>query len=369
MWLAVALLLPYYGAEAYGLNELGRYAADHGDPGVLDVADAFRYAPFEMTTFALGLFVLVLVGGRIAHGMWRSGRVGRTGGILAGLGLATYLPQFFGTPEVRVAHGARARAGPGADGGGRPPDGTTPGRTSNAAAGARRLTRAGPDVLRAAAGATAAQDVRVGWVSLLVGDQHPEGDVDQELRPGQRQLSTNSTRTVFGDMLALPIYVTGPIGSDEAGAGLAFGSFVATSLVCRPFAGRYSDRFGRRPVMAVGAGLAALGMALMPHVGTLAGVVALRLVLGVGEAAFFVAGFALLADLAPAERMGEALSYNSLGLYLGIAFGPPLGELLLERGGFEAAWYGGAVLALVAVVLVFLLREPPRTDPEAVTAG
>ena len=63
MWLAVALLLPYYGAEAYGLNELGRYATEHGDAGVLDVADAFRYAPFEMTTFALGLFVLVLVGG------------------------------------------------------------------------------------------------------------------------------------------------------------------------------------------------------------------------------------------------------------------------------------------------------------------
>lgn len=105
MWLAVALLLPYYGAEAYGLNELGRYATEHGDAGVLDVADAFRYAPFEMTTFALGLFLLVLVGARLAHGLWRSGRVGRTGGLLAGIGLATYLPQFFGGPEVRIAHG------------------------------------------------------------------------------------------------------------------------------------------------------------------------------------------------------------------------------------------------------------------------
>ena len=47
--------------------------------------------------------------------------------------------------------------------------------------------------------------------------------------------------------------------------------------------------------------------------------------LGVGEAAFFVAGFAFLADLAPPERMGEALSYNSLGLYLGIALGPAAG--------------------------------------------
>ena len=104
-WLAVALLLPYYGAEAYGLNQIGRYATEHGNAGVLDVADAFRYAPFEITTFTLGLFALVLVGGRLAHGMWRSGTVGRVGGLLAGLGLATYLPQFFGTPGLRVAHG------------------------------------------------------------------------------------------------------------------------------------------------------------------------------------------------------------------------------------------------------------------------
>ena len=33
-------------------------------------------------------------------------------------------------------------------------------------------------------------------------------------------------------LLALPIYVTGPIGSDKAGAGLAFGSFVAQRPWC-----------------------------------------------------------------------------------------------------------------------------------------
>lgn len=105
MWLAVALLLPYYGAEAYGLHELGRYATRTGDVGVLDVADKFRYAPLEVTTFALGLLLLVLVGGRIIHGLWSSSPVGRTGGLLAGLGLVTYLPQFFGPGEIRVAHG------------------------------------------------------------------------------------------------------------------------------------------------------------------------------------------------------------------------------------------------------------------------
>ncbi len=105
MWLAVVLLLPYYGAEAFGLNALAQYAGERGDWRVLDVADAFRYAPLPMTTFALGLLALALVGGRLAHGLWHSGAAGRAGGLLAGLGLATYLPQFFGAPGVRVAHG------------------------------------------------------------------------------------------------------------------------------------------------------------------------------------------------------------------------------------------------------------------------
>ncbi|MDT0202120.1 hypothetical protein [Nocardioides sp. AE5] len=105
MWLAAALLLPYYGAEAYGLNAIGQYAAEHRDSGVLEIADAFRFAPLPVTTFALGLLLLVLVGARQAIGMWRTGALGRIGGLLAGFGLASYLPQFFGGAELRIVHG------------------------------------------------------------------------------------------------------------------------------------------------------------------------------------------------------------------------------------------------------------------------
>ena len=104
MWLALALLLPYYGAEAYGLSAVGRHALD-GDTGVLAVAGSFRYAPFEVTTFGFGLLLLVLVAGRLVHGTWTAGGTTRAGGLLTAIGLATYLPQFLGAPEVRMAHG------------------------------------------------------------------------------------------------------------------------------------------------------------------------------------------------------------------------------------------------------------------------
>ena len=40
---------------------------------------------------------------------------------------------------------------------------------------------------------------------------------------------------------ALPLYVTGPVGSDRAGAGFAFGAFAVSALVLRPIAGRRID--------------------------------------------------------------------------------------------------------------------------------
>ncbi|HEX4813025.1 MAG TPA: MFS transporter [Nonomuraea sp.] len=168
---------------------------------------------------------------------------------------------------------------------------------------------------------------------------------------------------------ALPLYVTGPLGSGEAGAGLAFGAFAVTALVLRPFAGRASDARGRRPLLLGGALIAAVGMALTAHADGLAAVVALRLLLGVAEAAFFVASIAALADLAPPSRMGEAISYNSLGLYLGLTIGPLLGDLLVSSLGFTAAWYGAGLLLLLAAAVVLRLGETgsprPATEPPA----
>jgi len=163
-------------------------------------------------------------------------------------------------------------------------------------------------------------------------------------------------------VLLLPRWTTGPVGSDEAGAGLAVGAFAITALVCRPYAGRLADRHGRRRLMLFGAALCAAGMAALPFATTLVSVVAIRLAQGVAEAAFFVGGFALLADLAPPERLGEAISYNSLGLYLGFALGPPFGEWVLEQAGFLLAWLVSAGLGALAAALVVALVEPVR-DP------
>jgi MFS family permease len=81
---------------------------------------------------------------------------------------------------------------------------------------------------------------------------------------------------------------------------------------------------------------------------TLPMLIGMRLVLGAGEALVFVAALAAISDLAPDERRGEAISFFSLSLYLGLAIGPLIAEVLLGRDRFWAVWIGAALLAGLA---------------------
>jgi MFS family permease len=85
--------------------------------------------------------------------------------------------------------------------------------------------------------------------------------------------------------------------------------------------------------------------------------VATRVILGFGEACFFVGATTMTADLAPEERRGEAVSYWSIALWGGLAFGPVLGELLLDGSNYDVVWYVAGGLGLAAAVVALFTRE------------
>ncbi|MFZ1412753.1 MAG: MFS transporter, partial [Micropruina sp.] len=167
-------------------------------------------------------------------------------------------------------------------------------------------------------------------------------------------------------IVATPVYANNQLLADEAGVGLVMGAFSVSTIVLRPLAGRWSDVRGRRVLIVagcVGFALVTLGHLLVTE---LLALVLVRLLLGACEALVFVAGVAALADIVPAGRMGEALSLNSLALYTGMAMGPVLGQLLLEAGGYSAAWLAAAALSGLAAAMAVLLPETrPPLVPDA----
>lgn len=101
--LGVGLILPYYGAEAFGLHALGRAALDRSEASLTGVSDTVRNNPVALTMFGAGWIVLAIAGVALARLLWM--RDARTGAVLVGAGMVLYLPQFFGPSWLRIVHG------------------------------------------------------------------------------------------------------------------------------------------------------------------------------------------------------------------------------------------------------------------------
>jgi MFS family permease len=189
------------------------------------------------------------------------------------------------------------------------------------------------------------------------------------LTPAFLAVSLASLAYFIADGITIPIlqkFVVGPLGGDRVAVGIAYGAFSLTALVLRPLAGSFSDRRGRRPLIVGGAALFAVGVLGHLVATTIPILLVMRLVMGAGEAFVFVGVLSAVSDLAPEGRRGEAISYFSLSLYLGVAIGPFIGEALLGQDRFAMVWIAAAAMAGVAALLGL---RTPDTRPAATDAA
>lgn len=155
----------------------------------------------------------------------------------------------------------------------------------------------------------------------------------------------------------VPLYVDKRLGGNDVAVGVAVGALAVGSILLRPLAGRIGDRFGRRVLMVGGALMVAITAASAGVVESLAWLVATRVMMGLGEACFFVGGTTMATDLAPESRRGEAVSYWSVAVWSGLAFGPALGELLLDHSHYDRVWFLAGVSALVSALIALATKE------------
>jgi MFS family permease len=199
--------------------------------------------------------------------------------------------------------------------------------------------------------------------------------------PGRERLLTAPFLAISASVLAFfvasglflpatPRYTAGPLAGDNFAVGLVIGSFSVSSLLLRPFAGRWADRRGRRIMLIVGAVLQVVASAGHLVATTVPLLIVMRLLLGAAEAIYFVGALAAATDLAPEDRRGEAISLISTSLYLGVAIGPVLAEVLYSQSGFAAIWIAATVISVIAVGLSWVAPETlPREARRQKNAG
>jgi hypothetical protein len=103
VWVGAGLSLPYYGSEDFGLHAI---AGPHGTrSNVVGLVDAVRTQPVALTTFGLGLVILAIGAVLAAVAIWRCAVLPRWVGIPFAVAMVLFLPQFYASPSVRIAHG------------------------------------------------------------------------------------------------------------------------------------------------------------------------------------------------------------------------------------------------------------------------
>jgi len=110
-WVGAALSSLYFGAEIFGIRTIAQAALRTDDTALLADVEALRLQPSAMALFGVGLALVAAAGVLAAVALWRGGSRPRWVGVPLAAGLLLYLPQFFGTPAVRVGHGVLVAAG------------------------------------------------------------------------------------------------------------------------------------------------------------------------------------------------------------------------------------------------------------------
>jgi MFS family permease len=166
-------------------------------------------------------------------------------------------------------------------------------------------------------------------------------------------------------LATLPLYVVA-IGGTVTDAGIVLACFTLTAVIVRPWIGRLSDRRAKKAIMLVGAVILAASSLLYHPAHAVPLVMAVRVLHGVGWAAFGTAASALAADLAPPSRRGEAMGYFGVGTNVAMAAGPAIGVFLVGWSGYGALFLTAMVVSAVAVLMTVGIAEP---RPEATSAA
>jgi DHA1 family bicyclomycin/chloramphenicol resistance-like MFS transporter len=144
-------------------------------------------------------------------------------------------------------------------------------------------------------------------------------------------------------------------------------SYLVGSSISQLVYGPASDRFGRRPVMLVGAVILILGAALCMVSLSIWPLIAGRLVQGVGACAGGVIADAAVRDAFPAERRQRVYAKLNAAFALAPAIGPVVGTWVAHAFGWHAnfAILVGLSLLLGGLVWFFLPETNRKLDQRA----
>ena len=172
-------------------------------------------------------------------------------------------------------------------------------------------------------------------------------------------LSAVLAARLLGFSLVLPMFSTyamNTLHATKMEAGIAFGIYgLSQALLQIPF-GTWSDRFGRKVMVALGLAIFVVGAAVSATATTITG-----LTLGYflqGASAISSPILAWVTDSIDVSRRNVGMAIIGMSIGASIVFGLPMSPVIAAHfGGATVFWAAGA-LSLVSLIVVLALQEP-----------
>ncbi|MCH7605001.1 MFS transporter [Patescibacteria group bacterium] len=170
--------------------------------------------------------------------------------------------------------------------------------------------------------------------------------------------------TVFINIVAfsmvfplLPMYAK-TFEASNISIGLLAASFALAQLLFSPLWGMLSDKYGRKPIMAVGLLGTAVSFLLFGLAASLPMLFVSRFLQGVFSSASIPAARAYIADITSKEERVKEMGRIGASLALGIVLGPAIGGLLAQTNP-SLPFLGAGFVALLS--FLFVLKFVPES--------
>jgi len=173
--------------------------------------------------------------------------------------------------------------------------------------------------------------------------------------------------TTFGAHIVavnLPVYAR-QVGLGTLGIGLLISIYDFAEVFAKPLTGYIADRRGKVATMVAGLAIFSLASLLYLIVDPRL-LLAIRLLQGLGAAAFSVVSLALVAESFSEER-GRALGMYNAVKGAGYVLSPLVGGAIVVLHDFSAIFVACAAIGSAALLLALTLRDP-RTDARPISS-
>ncbi len=160
-----------------------------------------------------------------------------------------------------------------------------------------------------------------------------------------------------------------PFYAEELGArprlvGVLMAAYAFAQLATAPLWGRFSDRYGRRPMIIAGLIGSGIAYTLFGMADSLWLLLVFRLVQGAGGGTTSVVQAYVTDSMSPEDR-ASGLGWLTAATSAGVMIGPAVGSLSTTLGEAAPGFFAGGLCLVNVFFAIRWLREPPRHPEES----